>query len=199
MELQSGKAYKFRVCGINSCGSGPFSDVAAFKTCMPGFPGAPSAIRISKVNMYTHLLGRTHIHSLTYTHIYTTHTHTHTHIHIHTHARVQREHIYHGSRLPTVLEPSQSTVCIWVSNLSLVHSLGQWRLLECTVDLVVPALCLISSWALLMWTPLLNQPSFSELLPRMTRGECHCVRHHLLSFYTWPIICICTQIFSYQH
>ncbi len=49
VELQPGKAYKFRVCGINSCGSGPFSDVAAFKTCMPGFPGAPSAIRISKV------------------------------------------------------------------------------------------------------------------------------------------------------
>ena len=50
VELQPGKAYKFRVCGINSCGSGQFSDVAAFKTCMPGFPGAPSAIRISKVN-----------------------------------------------------------------------------------------------------------------------------------------------------
>lgn len=49
VELQPGKAYKFRVCGINSCGSGLFSDVAAFKTCMPGFPGAPSAIRISKV------------------------------------------------------------------------------------------------------------------------------------------------------
>ena len=49
VELQPGKAYKFRVCAINSCGSGPFSDVAAFKTCMPGFPGAPSAIRISKV------------------------------------------------------------------------------------------------------------------------------------------------------
>lgn len=49
VELQPGKAYKFRVCAINSCGSGPFSDIAAFKTCMPGFPGAPSAIRISKV------------------------------------------------------------------------------------------------------------------------------------------------------
>ena len=49
VELQPGKAYKFRVCAINSCGSGPFSEMAAFKTCMPGFPGAPSAIRISKV------------------------------------------------------------------------------------------------------------------------------------------------------
>ena len=51
VELQPGKAYKFRVCAINSCGSGPFSDIAALKTCMPGFPGAPSAIRISKVNL----------------------------------------------------------------------------------------------------------------------------------------------------
>ena len=50
VELQPGKAYKFRVCAINSCGSGPFSEMAAFKTCMPGFPGAPSAIRISKVS-----------------------------------------------------------------------------------------------------------------------------------------------------
>ena len=51
VELVPGKAYKFRVCAVNSCGSGAFSDVAAFKTCMPGFPGAPSAIRISKVSM----------------------------------------------------------------------------------------------------------------------------------------------------
>ena len=50
VELLPGKAYKFRVCGLNSCGHGPFSEVAAFKTCMPGFPGAPSAIRISKVH-----------------------------------------------------------------------------------------------------------------------------------------------------
>ena len=49
VELLPGKAYKFRVCGINSCGPGGFSEMAAFKTCMPGFPGAPSAIRISKV------------------------------------------------------------------------------------------------------------------------------------------------------
>lgn len=55
VELQPGKAYKFRVCGLNSCGSGPFSDVAAFKTCMPGFPGAPSAIRISKGTEGAHL------------------------------------------------------------------------------------------------------------------------------------------------
>eukprot|EP00731_Ephydatia_muelleri_P021532 Em0014g123a len=55
VELQPGKAYKFRVCAINSCGSGPFSEMAAFKTCMPGFPGAPSAIRISKSTEGAHL------------------------------------------------------------------------------------------------------------------------------------------------
>ncbi|XP_003383692.1 PREDICTED: host cell factor 1-like [Amphimedon queenslandica] len=55
VELLSGRAYKFRVCGLNSCGRGPFSEVAAFKTCMPGFPGAPSAIRISKSSEGAHL------------------------------------------------------------------------------------------------------------------------------------------------
>ncbi|XP_067854482.1 host cell factor 1-like [Heptranchias perlo] len=49
VKLQSGTAYKFRVAGINACGRGPYSEISAFKTCMPGFPGAPSAIKISKV------------------------------------------------------------------------------------------------------------------------------------------------------
>ncbi|XP_077456910.1 host cell factor 1-like isoform X1 [Stigmatopora argus] len=48
MELQPGTAYKFRVAGINICGRGAFSEVSAFKTCLPGFPGAPCAIKISK-------------------------------------------------------------------------------------------------------------------------------------------------------
>uniref|UniRef100_A0A3B3UK38 Fibronectin type-III domain-containing protein n=1 Tax=Poecilia latipinna TaxID=48699 RepID=A0A3B3UK38_9TELE len=48
VELQPGTAYKFRVAGINICGRGAFSEVAAFKTCLPGFPGAPCAIKISK-------------------------------------------------------------------------------------------------------------------------------------------------------
>ena len=49
LELQPGTAYKFRVAGINNCGRGTFSEVSAFKTCLPGFPGAPCAIKISKV------------------------------------------------------------------------------------------------------------------------------------------------------
>ncbi|XP_037628579.1 host cell factor 1b isoform X11 [Sebastes umbrosus] len=48
VELQPGTAYKFRVAGINICGRGKFSEVSAFKTCLPGFPGAPCAIKISK-------------------------------------------------------------------------------------------------------------------------------------------------------
>lgn len=50
MELQPGTAYKFRVAGINACGRGAFSEISAFKTCLPGFPGAPCAIKISKVS-----------------------------------------------------------------------------------------------------------------------------------------------------
>ena len=55
VELQPGTAYKFRVASINACGTGDFSDMAAFKTCLPGFPGAPSAIRISKAADGAHL------------------------------------------------------------------------------------------------------------------------------------------------
>ncbi|XP_069785357.1 host cell factor 1-like isoform X2 [Narcine bancroftii] len=54
-ELQPGTAYKFRVAGINACGRGPFSDISAFKTCLPGFPGAPCAIKISKSPDGAHL------------------------------------------------------------------------------------------------------------------------------------------------
>lgn len=56
-ELLPGTAYKFRVAGINACGRGPWSEVSAFKTCLPGYPGAPSAIKISKVgnNLYLSL------------------------------------------------------------------------------------------------------------------------------------------------
>ncbi|KAK4805143.1 hypothetical protein QYF61_004934 [Mycteria americana] len=54
-ELQPGTAYKFRVAGLNACGRGPFSDLSAFKTCLPGFPGAPCAIKISKSPDGAHL------------------------------------------------------------------------------------------------------------------------------------------------
>ncbi|KAF6090558.1 host cell factor C1 [Phyllostomus discolor] len=54
-ELQPGTAYKFRVAGINACGRGPFSEISAFKTCLPGFPGAPCAIKISKSPDGAHL------------------------------------------------------------------------------------------------------------------------------------------------
>ncbi|XP_035785795.1 host cell factor-like isoform X2 [Anopheles albimanus] len=53
--LESGCAYKFRVAAINSCGRGEWSDVSPFKTCLPGFPGAPSAIKISKSPEGAHL------------------------------------------------------------------------------------------------------------------------------------------------
>ncbi|XP_057245310.1 host cell factor 1-like [Malurus melanocephalus] len=52
-ELQPGTAYKFRVAGLNACGRGPFSELSAFKTCLPGFPGAPCATKISKVRPQT--------------------------------------------------------------------------------------------------------------------------------------------------
>uniref|UniRef100_T1IJM2 Fibronectin type-III domain-containing protein n=1 Tax=Strigamia maritima TaxID=126957 RepID=T1IJM2_STRMM len=54
-ELLPGTAYKFRVAGINACGRGPWSEVSAFKTCLPGYPGAPSAIKISKGSDGAHL------------------------------------------------------------------------------------------------------------------------------------------------
>merc|ERR1719270_302610 len=55
LELQPGTAYKFRVAGINACGRGQWSEISAFKTCLPGFPGAPSAIKISKSTDGAHL------------------------------------------------------------------------------------------------------------------------------------------------
>ncbi|XP_059471046.1 host cell factor 1-like isoform X2 [Neocloeon triangulifer] len=54
-DLQPGTAYKFRVAAVNSCGQGAWSEVSAFKTCLPGFPGAPSAIKISKSGEGAHL------------------------------------------------------------------------------------------------------------------------------------------------
>ncbi|KAM9705210.1 LOW QUALITY PROTEIN: host cell factor 2 [Menidia menidia] len=47
-ELSPGRTYRFRVAGINCFGQGDFSPPSEFKTCQPGFPGAPSAVRITK-------------------------------------------------------------------------------------------------------------------------------------------------------
>uniref|UniRef100_A0A8C8ALG0 Host cell factor C2 n=1 Tax=Otus sunia TaxID=257818 RepID=A0A8C8ALG0_9STRI len=47
-DLFPGTVYRFRVAAINACGVGPFSKISEFKTCIPGFPGAPSTVKITK-------------------------------------------------------------------------------------------------------------------------------------------------------
>lgn len=54
-KLEPNTAYKFRVAAINACGRGPWSDQSAFVTCQPGFPGAPSNIKISKSGSNAHI------------------------------------------------------------------------------------------------------------------------------------------------
>ncbi|MBN3312325.1 HCFC2 factor, partial [Atractosteus spatula] len=49
--LTPGATYRFRVAGINSCGQGEYSPVSEYKTCQPGFPGAPSSVKITKVRL----------------------------------------------------------------------------------------------------------------------------------------------------
>lgn len=47
--LSSGTAYKIRVAAINPCGRGPWSEVFTnLKTCLPGYPAAPTSIKITK-------------------------------------------------------------------------------------------------------------------------------------------------------
>ncbi|VVC44548.1 Fibronectin type III,Immunoglobulin-like fold [Cinara cedri] len=48
IDIQPGTAYKFRIAAINSCGRGEWSEISAFKTCLPGYPSIPSAIKITK-------------------------------------------------------------------------------------------------------------------------------------------------------
>uniref|UniRef100_A0A336LSF8 CSON003130 protein n=1 Tax=Culicoides sonorensis TaxID=179676 RepID=A0A336LSF8_CULSO len=55
INLEPGKAYRFRIAAINAVGRGEWSEPAPFKTCFPGFPGAPSAIKISKSADGAHL------------------------------------------------------------------------------------------------------------------------------------------------
>ncbi|XP_029016228.1 host cell factor 2 [Betta splendens] len=54
-DLAPGQNYRFRVAGINCFGLGDFSPVSEFKTCQPGFPGAPSAVKITKANDSVHI------------------------------------------------------------------------------------------------------------------------------------------------
>ncbi len=51
VKLESGTAYKFRVAGINVCGRGPYSDIAAFKTCVPGKAVVISFIFTLRINV----------------------------------------------------------------------------------------------------------------------------------------------------
>ncbi|XP_055009397.1 host cell factor 2 isoform X2 [Boleophthalmus pectinirostris] len=53
--LAPGQTYRFRVAGLNCFGTGDFSPVSEFKTCQPGFPGAPSAVKITKLNDTVHI------------------------------------------------------------------------------------------------------------------------------------------------
>ena len=57
VELQPGTAFKFRVAGINVCGRGSYSDIAAFKTCVPGMYFALTLFKtviFVVINIYLH-------------------------------------------------------------------------------------------------------------------------------------------------
>ncbi|KAM8971999.1 host cell factor 2 [Pelodytes ibericus] len=54
-DLLPGSVYRFRVAAINGLGIGPFSKISEFKTCIPGFPGAPSSVKITKTADCIHL------------------------------------------------------------------------------------------------------------------------------------------------
>lgn len=53
--LAPGHSYRLRVTGVNAVGPGDFSPVVEFRTCLPGFPGAPSSVKITKVNDSVHI------------------------------------------------------------------------------------------------------------------------------------------------
>ncbi|XP_027205977.2 host cell factor [Dermatophagoides pteronyssinus] len=46
--LEPGTSYRIRVAAVNLYGRGPWSPAIAFKTCFPGFPPAPTSIKITK-------------------------------------------------------------------------------------------------------------------------------------------------------
>ncbi|ODN03432.1 Host cell factor 1 [Orchesella cincta] len=49
VDIQPSQAYKFRVAAVNSRGRGPWSEVTAYKTTVPGLPGAPNHVKVSKI------------------------------------------------------------------------------------------------------------------------------------------------------
>ncbi|XP_060745091.1 host cell factor 2 isoform X1 [Tachysurus vachellii] len=54
-DLTPNVTYRFRVAGINCCGRGDFSPIGEFKTCHPGFPEAPPAVKITKASDSVHI------------------------------------------------------------------------------------------------------------------------------------------------
>ncbi|KAM4037970.1 host cell factor 2 isoform 2-T2 [Anomaloglossus baeobatrachus] len=54
-DLWPGSVYRFRVAAINGRGIGPFSKITQFKTCIPGFPGAPSSVKVTKSTDCVHI------------------------------------------------------------------------------------------------------------------------------------------------
>ncbi|KAM3927006.1 host cell factor 2 isoform 1-T1 [Leptodactylus fuscus] len=54
-DLCPGSVYRFRVAAINGRGIGPFSKISQFKTCIPGFPGAPSSVKVTKSTDCVHI------------------------------------------------------------------------------------------------------------------------------------------------
>ncbi|XP_053364243.1 host cell factor 2 isoform X1 [Clarias gariepinus] len=54
-ELTYNVTYRFRLAGLNCCGRGEFSPIGEFKTCHPGFPEAPPAVKITRASDSVHI------------------------------------------------------------------------------------------------------------------------------------------------
>ncbi|CAD5218519.1 unnamed protein product [Bursaphelenchus okinawaensis] len=54
-KMEAGFIYQFRVSASNACGQTPWSEPVSYKTGVPGFPGAPSSIKITKGDSCAHL------------------------------------------------------------------------------------------------------------------------------------------------
>ncbi|XP_055380924.1 host cell factor 2-like [Condylostylus longicornis] len=53
--LEAGTTYKIRICAINEIGCGSWSESVNLRTYSPGFPGAPSSVKITKLATGAHL------------------------------------------------------------------------------------------------------------------------------------------------